>query len=798
MWTRVGEATHCRFPRGANWYDMILLEEQPVGKADVDPRIPENGCQPASAPARDDGMQPTKIRAFNRWWDRVSAWMPFGPRSNGVRVRGTTARNIRAGNAARSRQDWACAATAYRQALIQEPLLQHLWVQLGHMEKESGEIDRATQAYEEAARLRETDAEPLLQLGHMAKAWLQPAEAARYFVTALERDRTNLQAVSELVRLMPDRDEVDPDLWSAVLRVLEIDPADIVSEDSGDLPSGAIVFDVTDLLAFFGQRRLPTGIQRVQIEVSLACLEQRIEPQPVFCVYASARRGWITLQHDRFDALCRLARQSDDIADPAWIAGLDQLYRKIATARTIRFAPGTVLVNLGTSWSDRNYLLDVRRIRARDAVVYVPLVFDLIPLIEPAWFAQSLVRDYRAWFGSLLHSADGCLAISEATRADLVRTSAQWNAPIPPESVPVVRLDGDFRQAAAPVEALRPYGLEAQRYVLFVSTLEPRKNHQGAFEAWLALAASVGEAAVPRLVCVGGRGWLNEHLHEMLRDQPALRRMVLILHGIPDDTLAALYEHCLFALYPSFYEGWGLPVSEALSYGKVPAISRVSSLPEAGGTFARYFDPNDPADIVATVRPLLDDRTRQQAEAAIRLTYAPRTWHAIAHDVVAKARLVTARADATVPRVASGSWTFALTQHGDRANAVAPTPTADAGLRQPSAQSAEQGEALRHGRSWLSPALAGCRIDGDDAALWFGWAGGEGATVHLYFAATRHGAMVRVDIAGAVHDGNAQPDCAMVVSGALPQTPGIVRIPILPLAGQVILAEMRVERSVRT
>ncbi|WP_373278253.1 hypothetical protein [Sphingobium fuliginis] len=84
----------------------------------------------------------------------------------------------------------------------------------------------------------------------------------------------------------------------------------------------------------------------------------------------------------------------------------------------------------------------------------------------------------------------------------------------------------------------------------------------GAFRAWMSLADSLGESAMPHLVCVGGRGWLNDDLHRMLRDNPGLQRLVRILHGVPDDGLAALYENCLFALYPSFYEGWGLPVSE--------------------------------------------------------------------------------------------------------------------------------------------------------------------------------------------------------------------------------------------
>lgn len=719
------------------------------------------------------------MQSIKRWWGNVSAQLRLSLRSNGVRVRRATARHIRVGNKAREHQDWQNAANAYRQALACEPHLQHLWVQLGHMEKENEAIDEATIAYEKAARLRPNDAEPLLHLGHMAKAWRQPAEAARHFILALQRDRRNLQALSELVRLLPDRDDIDPALWLATLEVLKIDPLELPVDDMGYLSAGAMVFDVTDLLAFFGQRRLPTGIQRVQIEVSLGCLEQVFDPQPVFCVYASARRGWIKLPYDLFEQLCRLAKQSDDVQDPAWTSQLDLVYRQIVVARTIRFSPAAVLVNLGTSWADRNYLLDVRNIRARDGVVYVPLVFDLIPLIGPHWFMKSLVRDYRAWFGSLLHSADGYLAISQATRDDLLRTSAEWNAPVPIASVPIVRLDGDFRQAAADGASLHAYGLEPERYVLLVSTLEPRKNHRAAFEAWLALVDTLGEAAVPRLVCVGGRGWLNEDLHQMLRKSPALQRMVLILHGIPDDTLAALYEHCLFALYPSFYEGWGLPVSEALSYGKVPAISRVSSLPEAGGRFAYYFDPTDVADIATTVRTLLDDPTRQGAEAEIRQKYAPRSWRGIAQDVVAKARSVAPRVQDMLPCLAdAGVWTLALPHQGDTVNGFS--------------AEAWQGEVLRHGRAWQSPGLRGCRINGDDATLWFNWAGPRGAMLRIHFAPTRTDAVVRIGIDGMDQTCHTRPGMPATVSCALPEAAAFVQITLVPIAGEIIVERIEV------
>ena len=722
-------------------------------------------------------MQPIK-----RWWAAIATRLRLGRRSDGVRVRRETIAHIRAGNAARTQQAWRRGADAYREALVLEPHLQHVWVQLGHMEKEAGAIDRAAAAYAEAARLKPDDAAPLLHLGHMAKSWRLPAEAAGHFVAALRRAPRNLEATSELVRLLPDRDDVDPGLWADILDVLEIDPDERMADDTDALSSGALVFDVTDLLAFFGQRRLPTGIQRVQIEVSLACLEQTFAVPPLFCVYASARRGWVRLSPRVFMDICRLARQSDDVDDLIWTTQLDRTYRHIAVTRTLRFASGTVLVNLGTSWADRNYLLDVRNVRAQAGVIYVPLVFDLIPLIDPTWFIRSLVRDYRAWFGSLLHSADGFLAISEATRHDLLRIAPEWHAPISASSVPVVRLDGDFRHADADPDTLGRYGLKSGCYVLFVSTLEPRKNHRGAFEAWLDLADTIGDGAMPRLVCVGGRGWLNEDLHRMLHKRPRLRRMVRILHGVPDDALATLYEQCLFAVYPSFYEGWGLPVSEALSYGKVPAISRVSSLPEAGGAFACYFDPGDAGDIAKTVRTLLDPGVRMAREDAIREGYHPRSWHAIALDLIDKAQIVTSRSNATIPSLANtGVWTLALPRRVDDFDKIV------VDLR--------HGEMLRHGRAWQPPGLEGCRIEGDDATLRFRWAGPPGSVLEIYFAALHQAAEVRATMGGFTETHRLDAGRAGRIVCPLPHAPTTLEAMILPLAGEIVVEKIVIAQS---
>lgn len=711
------------------------------------------------------------------WLDRVSKKYALRPRSNGIPVRRNTAAHIRAADSARALQNWNKAALYYREALALEPHLYHLWIQLGHMEKEAGAIERATAAYEEAARLKIKNVEPLLHLGHMAKAWWQPNDAAAYFIKALLRDPGNLQALSELARLMPDRGaDASPGFWEDAFTVFDLDPTAAEKSNTSLVAEHAILFDVTDLFAFFGQRRLPTGIQRVQIEISLAFLDEPTDIQPVFCLYSGARRGWIALPHDQFRALCHLAKQSDDVIDPVWVRQLENFYRKVAVSPTIQLSTLAVLINLGTSWADRNYLLDVRNARDRKAMIYIPLVFDLIPLIGPDWFMQSLVRDYRTWFGSMLHSVDGCLAISQATRQDLIEQSAMWDAPIAADAVSVVSLNGDFKQSSAGVDVLQQYGLKPGNYVLMVSTLEPRKNHIGAFSAWLKLVERLGEAAVPHLVCVGGRGWLNDGLHQMLRDNPQLNQMVKILHGVPDDRLATLYEHCLFSLYPSFYEGWGLPVSEALSYGKVPAVSAVSSLPEAGGAYASYFNPHDADDIAATVLTLLDRKVLATTEAAIEHSYAPQTWLQIAQNLVAKAQLIKPRRQDDLMGIAGpGTWLMSL-----------PREINDIML---------SGEAMRHGDGWLVPTNSGCRINGKGAALWFSWSGSPDGQAEIHVASMPSPAHIKVELNGLSQETLWAPDTPIAISLPLPDSAGPVHINLIPITGELMVEKIVVTQK---
>ncbi len=127
----------------------------------------------------------------------------------------------------------------------------------------------------------------------------------------------------------------------------------------------------------------------------------------------------------------------------------------------------------------------------------------------------------------------------------------------------------------------------------------------------------------------------------MWRNSPALQERVSIAHGVPDVALAGLYGRAMFTVTNSFYEGWGLPITESLSFGRIPLVARNTSLTEAGGDAAVYFESDNLPDLVARLESLIfDPAERERLEAVIRDTVSLRSWGDIADQVM---RVIAAR-----------------------------------------------------------------------------------------------------------------------------------------------------------
>jgi glycosyltransferase involved in cell wall biosynthesis len=197
------------------------------------------------------------------------------------------------------------------------------------------------------------------------------------------------------------------------------------------------------------------------------------------------------------------------------------------------------------------------------------------------------------------HEAVRCVAISQQTKRDLCDI---YN--IPPEKVDVVPhgvnpLDFNRNEVVGETEFLRRAGVERGSYLLYVGGRENHKNFRTLLKAY---AGSPLSGSLPLLVV--GLPWSRVEEELIARTQTARRVQLLISPSTSQ--LAILYRNAAVFVYPSLYEGFGLPILEAMACGAPVALSHAGPLPEVGGTAAEYFDPRDETSMIAAIETLLD------------------------------------------------------------------------------------------------------------------------------------------------------------------------------------------------
>jgi glycosyltransferase involved in cell wall biosynthesis len=229
------------------------------------------------------------------------------------------------------------------------------------------------------------------------------------------------------------------------------------------------------------------------------------------------------------------------------------------------------------------------------------VVYDLVPFVDGAQAQSRAAKIERATIRPALRRARALACISEATRADLVRLfprSAARATTIPLAADPAF---GAVEEADVTAACAR-HGLTPRGFVLAAGTLEPRKNLERLIGAWAALPPEV--RAGRTLALVGPPGW---ELDGILGAAQTRAGEVTLTGFVSDADLAALYAGCAAFAYPSLYEGFGLPVLEAMSAGAPVITSSESSLPEVAGDAALLVDPLDVGAISEALRRVLTD-----------------------------------------------------------------------------------------------------------------------------------------------------------------------------------------------
>jgi glycosyltransferase involved in cell wall biosynthesis len=295
-------------------------------------------------------------------------------------------------------------------------------------------------------------------------------------------------------------------------------------------------------------------------------------------------------------------------------------------------APGDVIVCVGGSWVIRNFCAHIAKLKRNQQVRFVQLVHDIIPILYPnwtPWFGPAFTR----WVKNVSSVSDMLLTISQCSRTDLESFALAEGFALPP--VQTIRLGTGFPSAhrtAPPSPSRGPniiIQLLPERFVLCVSTLETRKNHGLLLTVWRNLITSHGAEKIPYLVLVGRVSYFvldTRSLRAKLLDRRFKQRIIALGH-LKDTDLAEVYRRCLFTVFPSLYEGWGLPVEESLVHGKFCVTSKTSSMPEVGGDWVDYFDPKDAGDAQRVLERVLFEAGYLEArQERIRAHYRPSSW----------------------------------------------------------------------------------------------------------------------------------------------------------------------------
>lgn len=603
--------------------------------------------------------------------------MDLPPQSDGLSPEDLLAR----ADGARDEKAWADAAELYAAYLRRRPDHWEIWVQYGHSTKECGDAETSLLLYREAERLRPDEADIHLHLGHALKLLGRREDAAEAYARALALDPANDAARAELLAMAepPSPAEAPEPVAAPPVRV----------------------FDASDLLDYATRDRAPTGIQRVQLNL----IEQSLRTDGAAAVAAFdlPTGAWKRLPSEVFGRLAALTRSGADPAEPAWKDAVAAALDAVRQGPPLEVAPGGLLVTLGTAWWIPNYLLRVREAKARHGLRYVPMVYDCIPALLPEHCAAGLSAEFAGWFaGACLH-ADAMLAISDRSRDDalaLRRRVLPGAADIPITVLPL-HVGPLLPETAAAPSAAPP---RRRPYVLFVATVESRKNHLMVFNAWLSLIRRHGAEAVPDLVCVGKRGWLADAPFALLAGSRTLRERVFLLHGVSDTELDALYRGCLCTVFNSHYEGWGLPVTESIGHGKVPIVADNSSLRQAGGEAALFFATGSEPELVARLEAMLFDADfRAAQEAKLRAAPPPRRWDELAADLLAALDAVP---DAPAPPLARLAPLFR--PGADYATRALPGP--EPSLEMAVADAVREGPCWGKLKEWGVRTLRGCAV----------------------------------------------------------------------------------------
>ncbi len=515
---------------------------------------------------------------------------------------------------ARDQGEWSEAADLFSQFLELKPDRADIWIQLGNMEKEHGRLSQARAAYEKALELEPRNADAHLMLGHFYKVAGDFEKSEDSYRQAFLIDNSMGNAYREL-RALGGQAPSEGDASSPI---------------SGERERWTL-FDLSDIFKFLEDNMTVSGIQRVQL-CMVECILKLDRPELKCSFFDESIRSYLTVKSEAIEKLvAALSRQHVDHGELKSIIASAKNSAEVYLPMT-----GDVIFVAGAFWMIPDIITVFNALKKRGVRIGV-YIYDIIPVTHPEFCAPELVATFSRSLFHFIKMSDFMLAISDYS-AEAARKyfKDQGQLDLPVETV---RLAHQLKsgEGAASKAAPQVRELLGKPFVLFVSTIEARKNHAYLVEVWRRLLEKYPAHEVPELVFVGRKGWRVDDFMKAVESRNHLDGKLHILRNVSDADLALLYKAAKFTSFPSFVEGWGLPIGESLAFGKLCVASGVTSMPEVGGDLVQYIDPYNVSEGFDLIEKLIfTPAVLKELEKRIADEFRPVSWESVAGELVAR------------------------------------------------------------------------------------------------------------------------------------------------------------------
>ncbi len=294
-----------------------------------------------------------------------------------------------------------------------------------------------------------------------------------------------------------------------------------------------------------------------------------------------------------------------------------------------------IVVSMGLDWDYSNYPL-LFWLKKRIGFEFVSAFYDSIPVTHPQYVQSHYFSQmFFSYLYYLIHISNRIFCISDYSKNQLEEILKQHYIK-EKKILKTIHLGDSISDK--PKEELSNKKRHKHRYLLYVSTIESRKNHKLLLDVWQKLSREKYKN-LPDLILVGMMGWGIDDLKKIYDEDKDLQKVVHFYSDVDDEELANLYTNAEFTLFPSFVEGWGLGAVESMLYGKPCIISDCPALKEATQNLMPSLNPDDTEAWIKMIKLLLENTEKlEELKLSIKNSFKPRSWEKFSEDFISFAR----------------------------------------------------------------------------------------------------------------------------------------------------------------